>query len=80
MTMKWRPRVLVEAEVEDLHDVGVHEPRGGERLAAEARDELRVVGEVLGEQLDRDVALQAAVEREHDGRHAADARGGGSSS
>ena len=29
-------RRLVEAEVEDLHDVRVHEPRGGERLAAEA--------------------------------------------
>ncbi len=64
---------VVEAEVEDLHDVRVHEPRGGERLAAEARDELRVVGEVLGEQLDRDLALEPAVEGELDGRHAAEA-------
>ena len=60
MTMKWRSRRLVEPEVEDLDDVGVHEPRGGERLAAEARHELRVLGEVLGQQLHRDVALQPA--------------------
>ena len=53
---------LVEPEVEDLDDVGVHEPRGGERFAAESRDELRVLGEVLGQQLDRDVALEARVE------------------
>ena len=53
---------LVEAEVEDLDDVGVHEPGGGQRLAPEARDELAVVGQVLGEQLDRHVALQARVE------------------
>ena len=64
---------LVEAEVEDLHDVRVHEPRGGERLAAEARDELLVVGEVLGEQLHGDVALEAPVEGLEHGRHAADA-------
>ena len=65
--------LLVEPEVEDLHDVGVHEPRGGQRLAAEARDEARVLGQVLGEQLDRDVALQPRVERELDRRHAAHA-------
>ena len=51
----------------------MHEPRGGQRLAPEARDELAVVGEVLGQQLDRDVALEARVEGAHDGRHAADA-------
>src|SRR3954451_7694877 len=44
-----------------------------ERLAAEARDELRVLGEVLGEDLHRDVALQAAIARDPDRRHAADA-------
>ena len=71
--MKLRPRLVVEAEVEDLHDVGVHEPRGGERLAAEARDEARVLGQVLGEQLDRHVALQPRIERELDRRHAAHA-------
>jgi hypothetical protein len=51
----------------------VHEPGGGERLAAEARDEARVVGQVLGQELDGDVALEPRVERELDGRHAADA-------
>ena len=64
---------LVEAEVEHLNDVRVHEPGSGERLAAEARDERRVVGEVLGQQLQRDVALEALVEGEVHGRHAADA-------
>ena len=63
---------LVEAEVEHLDDVGVHQAGGGQRLAAEARDERRVVGQMLGQQLDRDVALEPAVEREVHGRHAAD--------
>ena len=67
------PGRLVEPEVEHLHDVGVHQARRRERLAAEARDELRVLGEVLGEHLDGDVALQAAVVREAHRRHAADA-------
>ena len=65
--------LVVEPEVEHLHDVGVHEPRGGQRLAAEARDEARVLRQVLGEQLDGHVALQPRVERELDRRHAADA-------
>ena len=64
---------LVAAGVEHLHDVRVHEARRRLRLALEARDERRVVGEVLGEQLDRDLALQAQVEREVHGRHAAEA-------
>ena len=64
---------LVEAEVEHLHDVRVHQPGGGQRLAAEARDERRVVGQVLGQQLDRDVALEPLVERQVDRRHPADA-------
>jgi hypothetical protein len=66
-------RALVEPEVEHLHDVRVHEPRGGQRLATEAVDEVAVLGEVLGQQLDRDVPLQPRVERELHGRHSADA-------
>ena len=66
-------RLVVEPEVEDLDDVGVHEPGGGQRLALEARHEARVVGQVLGQQLDRHVALQPRVERQLDGGHAADA-------
>ena len=46
---------------------------GGERFAAEAVDEVPVLGEVLGQELDRDVALEPRVERELDGRHPADA-------
>ena len=49
------------------------QPRGGQRLAAEARDEGRIVGEVLGQQLQRDVALETLVEGEHDRGHPADA-------
>jgi hypothetical protein len=66
-------RALVRAEVVDLDDVRVDEARDGQRLAPEARDEVAVLGEVLGEELDRDVALQARVEGELDGRHATDA-------
>ena len=62
----------VEAEVEHLDDVGMDQPRSGQRLAPKARHERRVVGEVLGQQLDRHVALEPVVEREVDGRHPAD--------
>ena len=47
--------------------------RGGQRLAPEARDEAVVLGEVLGQQLDRDLPLEHVVERAVDGRHAAGA-------
>ena len=64
---------LVAAGVEHLHDVRVDQPRGGLCLALEARDEGGVVGEMLGQQLDGDLALEAQVHREMDGRHAAEA-------
>ena len=73
ITMKCRPDALVQAGVEDLHDVRVHQTRRGLRLALEARHERRVLGEVLGEQLDRHPALQAQVEREVHGGHPAEA-------
>jgi hypothetical protein len=60
-------------EVEHLHDVRVHEPGGRQRLAAEARDERRIVREVLGQQLDGDIALEALVEGELHRGHPADA-------
>ena len=65
--------VLVLAGVEDLDDVGVLELGGRERLAPEARDEGLVLGQVLGEQLHRDAALEHRVEREEHGGHAAGA-------
>ena len=65
---------LVHAEVEDLDDVRVDELGDREGLAAEARDELLVVGQVLGQQLHGDLALEAAVEGEVDRRHPADAQ------
>ena len=63
----------VKAEVEDLDDVGVDEPRGGERLPAKARHERRIVGQMLGQQLEGHIALETAVEGQVDRRHAADA-------
>src|SRR5918998_2011344 len=65
------PRVGVAPRVVDLHDVRVLEPRGGERLAAEAGHEGLVLGEMLGEQLDRDATLEHVVEPEEHGRHPA---------
>ena len=66
-------RVGVVAGVVHLHDVRVHQLRGGQRLAPEARDEPVVLGEVLGQQLHGDLALEHAVERPVDGRHPAGA-------
>ena len=51
----------VDAGVVDLDDVRVDQLGDGQRLAAEAGDELLVVGEVLGEDLDGDGALEHAV-------------------
>ena len=59
------------AGVEHLDDVRVLEPGGRERLAPEARDEVLVLGEVLGEQLDRHRALEHRVGGQEDRRHAA---------
>ena len=72
--MKCWPRTLVQPGVEDLHDVGVDQARGCLRLALEARHEGGVLGQVLGQQLDRHPPLQALVEGEVDGRHAAEAQ------
>jgi hypothetical protein len=69
MTMKWRPAST--PGVVDLDDVRVDELRDRERLAAEAGDELLVVGQVLGEDLDGDRPLEHAVDGAVDGRHPA---------
>ena len=66
----------VEAEIEHLDDVGVHEARRGQRLAAEARDERRIVGQVLGEQLDARRSARAGCRR-RDGRSTSRRRRGG---
>ena len=62
---------LVDPGVVDLDDVGVDQFRDGERLAPEAGDEPLVVGEVLGEDLDRDGALEDPVGCPMHGRHPA---------
>ena len=71
--MKWRCASGVAAGVVHLHDVRVHQLRGGQRLAPEAGDEAVVLGEVLGQQLHRDLALEHAVQRAVHRRHAAGA-------
>ena len=62
---------VVDAGVVDLDDVGVDQLRHRQRLAAEAGDEALVVGEVLGEDLHRDGALEDPVGRLVDVRHPA---------
>ena len=64
----------VLAGVEHLDHVGVLEPRRRQRLAAEAGHEGLVVGQVLGQQLDRHRALEHGVGGQEDGRHAARAQ------
>ena len=54
-------RLTLAADVVDRQDVGVAERRDDAGFALEARERLRVVGETLGEHLDRDVALQPRV-------------------
>ena len=70
--MKYCPVFSSLAGVEHLHDVRVNQACGGLRLALETRDERRILGEVLGEQLDGHLALQAQIEGEVDGGHPAE--------
>ena len=65
--------VLVGAAVEDADDVLVLQPRRRRRLAAEPLDELGVAGEVLVQELERDVAAELGVAGAPDVGHAAGA-------
>ena len=62
---------VVLADVVDAHDVRVREPRGEACLAQEARAQLVVAREVLGEALQRDGTVELDVAREVDDRHRA---------
>src|SRR5204862_5411707 len=61
--------VLVHADVEHLDDIRVIEPGGEASLAREALAHLVIPGEVVGEQLDRDLAVElevaGAIDRGH---------------
>ena len=59
------------ADVEDLDDVRMRQPRGDPPLAQEARAQVLVAREILGEALERDVAAELDVAREVDDRHRA---------
>src|SRR5581483_9749405 len=58
-------------DVVDRDDVGVLDDRGRARLALEACDELPVLREVRGHDLDDGLTLELGVLREEDGSHAA---------
>ena len=62
---------VVVPAVDDGDDVRVRELRDRPCLATKALEVLRVVGVVLVEDLDRDAAIELAVVRAEDGRHAA---------
>ena len=63
--------VLLLADVEDLNDVRMVEPGGEAGLAREPLPHLVVAGEVVGEELDGDFAIELQVAGAVDGRHAA---------
>ena len=62
---------LVLAHAEHGNDVGVVQPRGGLRLAAEALQLLGVQQRLLGQHLDGDVPVERLLERLVDNAHAA---------
>jgi len=61
----------VLADVVDVDDVGVVERGGGARFFLELSDERAVVGQLAGEDLERDAALQALLHRQVDLAHGA---------
>ena len=63
--------VVVLADVEDLDDVRVIQPSSQPSLAREALPHLVVTGEVVGQELDRDLAVELQVAGAIDGGHAA---------
>src|SRR4029450_6427507 len=63
--------VLVDGELVDGRDAGVLELPGDLRLLHEAREVLGAARDVREDDLDRDPAAQAPVEREGDAAHAA---------
>ena len=65
---RW-PAVLLEPV--DRGDVGMVERGEHLRLALEATHDLRVLGQRFGDELERDVAMEAAVGRPVDDSHAA---------
>jgi hypothetical protein len=63
---------VVPAEVVDREDVRVRERGDRQRLALEARQGVGIPGERLGQDLDRDVAVQLGVARAIDLAHSPD--------
>ena len=57
-------------EVVDAENVGVRHLTGELHLTSETRQDLGLIGQVLSNQLDGDVAIELEVARAHDGSHA----------
>ena len=70
------PEAALVADVEEREDVGMREGGDGLRLGREARERLGVAGQLLGQDLDRDLAVQPRVPRAVDLAHAAGAERG----
>ncbi len=66
--------VVALARVVDRDDVGVVDRGGGARLAYEALAEVGVLGQLRGDELQRDGAVEVELERPVDHAHAAAAR------
>ncbi len=64
-------RVAVLAHVVDDDDVGMAQRRRRPRFLLKAQDELIVVGEIVWQHLECDVAVERRLVRFIDGRHAA---------
>src|SRR5205814_8144661 len=65
---------LLFADIVDGADVGMIERRRGARFAAEALEHLRIAGEIVGQELQRDKAAEAAVLGLVDQTHTASAQ------
>lgn len=62
--------VLLDSEVVNRQDAGVRQRRHCLRLALEARQRLRISRQMLGQDLDSDLAIQPHVARPVNGSHA----------
>ena len=70
------PEAALVADVEEREDVGMREGGNRLRLGREARERLGVARQLLGQHLDRDLALEPRVPRAVDLAHAAGAERG----
>lgn len=68
-----RAAVVIAADLVDRHDVRVVQRRRGARFVAQAEEMLGRLGQMGGEELDRDVPPEVVVVREEDFAHSSGA-------